>query len=192
MAEVCREIYRKPCPCSRGEVAVEVCRPDTPYPRTKRYQGSFTCPSCGEKYRVIEQGTDVMIVEKSEIKKREKFLKEWNQACEELLSATKVINILKKFRELLAKYSNLPRLAEYLRMAGIIQLTDQEFEEEFGDPASWVKHHIRVSQLPRILDVLGLEDPPLVDQVKALEPLWKKSKIPYEPVGRPLFKKDPF
>jgi hypothetical protein len=192
VSEKCREVYHKACPCGAGKVMVDVCRPDEPYPTTKRYQGRFTCEACGKKYQVIEQDTDILLVEQSEIKKREKSLTQWHEECELLMAGTKVISLLAQFREILAKFSNPQRLAEYLRYVGLIFQTDQELEGDYEDPKSWVKHHIRVSHLPRILEILQMEDVELMEKVISLEDLWRQTKAPFEPVGRPLFKKYPY
>jgi hypothetical protein len=190
--EKCREVYRKPCLCGGGEIMVDVCRPDEPYPTTKRYQGRFTCEACGKKYQVMEQDTDILLVEQAEVKKREKLLKQWNEECETLMTSTKVLKLLGQFRELLSRSSDVQRLGEYLRHVGLIHETDQEFVESYQDPPSWIKHHIRASHLPKVLEILQVEDLELMEKVQSLEALWRQSKIPFEPCGKPLFKKNPY
>jgi hypothetical protein len=190
--EKCREVYRKPCPCGGGEVMVDVCRPDEPYPTAKHYRGRFTCEACESKYRVMEQDTDILLVEQAEVKSREKLLKQWNEECETLMVSTKVLKILTQLRELLERATDVQRLGEYLRHVGLIHETDQEFEESYEDPKSWVKHHIRVSHLPTILEILQMDDPELSEQVRSLDALWRQSKAPFEPIGKPLFKKYPY
>jgi hypothetical protein len=192
VVEKCREIYRKPCPCGAGEVSVDVCRPDEPYPKSKRYQGHFTCKACGEKYQVMEQDTDILLVEQSEVKKRGKLLTQWHEECEVLMVSSKVLALHNQFKEILEHFSNPQRLAEYLRYVGLIYQTDQEFGEVYQDPKSWIKHHIRASHLPKILEILQVEDPELVERASSLEDLWRQAKAPFEPVGRPLFKKYPY
>lgn len=190
--EICWEVYRGPCPCGEGEVVVEVCRPDVPYPQTKRYKGIFSCEACDEKYQVAEQDTDILLVEKSEVDHREKLLTQWHEACEELMVTTKVLKILRQFKEYLAEISNTKELCEIFREAEFIHGTDQEFEEEYDNPKSWVKHHIRVSHLPKVMELIHTEDPELCEKVKSLEEIWKSSKAPLDPVGGPLFKKYPY
>jgi len=190
--EICWEVHRGPCPCGAGEVVVEVCRPDVPYPQTKRYQGTFSCKACDEKYQVAEQDTDIFLVEKSEVEDRGKLLTQWHEACEELMVSSKVLKILRHFKEYLAEIPNTKELGEIFREAEFIHGTHQEFEEEYDNPKSWVKHHIRVSHLPKVLELIQVEDQELCEKVKTLEEIWKSSKVPLNPVGRPLFKKSPY
>lgn len=190
--EKCREVYCKPCPCGAGDVMVDVCRPEQPHPKTKRYQGRFSCEACEKKYQVMEQDTDVLIVEQGEVKKRGKLRTQWHEECELLMASSKVIHLLGQFKEILERFTNRQRLAEYLRHVGLIFQTDQEFEEDYEDPKSWIKHEIRVSHLPRIMEILQTEDSELMEKVASLEDLWRQSRAPYEPVGRVLFKKDPY
>lgn len=171
---------------------MEVCRPDVPYPQTKRYRGTFSCEACDEKYLVAEQDTDILLVEKSEVQFREKLLTQWHEGCEELMTTTNVLKILRQFKEFLSEPPNPKELCEILREADLFHETDQEFEEEYDNPKSWVKHHIRVSHLPKVLELLQLEDRELCEEIKSLEEIWRSSKIPLNSVGRPLFKKYPY
>ena len=187
--EVCREVYRHPCLCGSGELFVEVCKPDTPYPKTKRYQGTFTCEPCKEKYSIEEQGTSIIVVEISEIENRKKALEEWHHRDEDLMKSTKVTELLAHFKHYLSDFNSVFELGHALQARGLLHENDQTFEKEFEDAEKWIKKHIRSSNLLKVVEEMEYPLEEYQADMEALEAVWKEAKAPLTGVGHPLFKK---
>lgn len=186
--ETCREVFRGPCHCQAGEVIVEVCRPDRPYTKERRYQGTFNCEVCTDELEVTEYEKKIIFVKKSDLKDRERLREEWYQHCEKLMKSSPVVELLEQFKLRLEQFDDKKDRCHFLRVHKLIHQPDLEFIEEYPEAKAWIEAHIRSSHLCLVLESLEIENIEITSEAKKIEELWEQKKVPLPQIGHTLFK----
>lgn len=130
----------------------------------------------------------IILVDGALVKAREKLLSEWNERGEELMIKNQVLQILREFREYLETSPSIQATCKVLRSIGLVQGSNEEFEQSYENPGDWIKKTIRPSNFLRVLEALEIEDEALTQDIEALDRMWQESRKPFSPLGPPLWK----
>ena len=182
------QAYRGPCPCGAGEVIIQYCTPDHPWPtRSNWFEPKLTCENCNEAYVIEEQGQYFGLFDKREIIEREERSRAYSAAQKNLMATQQSQEVVKKFTEML---DSLPSMAACHRLLSARQLVLESygtFIKRWKGATTWVKDNIRADQLNRLAAVVDLHEEYISTAVTDLERLWEESRRPLPFIGTTLF-----
>lgn len=80
------EAYHDQCLCGSGEVIINFCTPDHPWPTSSKwFETSVSCSDCLDKYALIEQDNKYVFVDKNHLKIRDDYGAEYSQRSDDIL-----------------------------------------------------------------------------------------------------------
>lgn len=189
-------IADKPCPCGGGRLLAYSVTPDHPWARASQetWKASIDCPACEEAYELVEQQGEyrervpLILASAVELAERRAKTKKWHADSKALMKSLPVRQVLKSF---IATLEGEKSVAAAFRFLGRYQLAVESigtFRKRFrkGEEAAWVKHYIIYSNLPKVLEALGLDDIIIEQAITNIDTLWDEAHAPLSPIGDPL------
>jgi len=187
------EAYRGPCACGTGEVTINFCTPDHPWPtKSKWFETSVTCGSCRTEYDLVEQNNQFVFVRKSDVKQQQALWSEYSRRSDDLLKAAETRKLLNDLETLLDRQPSMAACHRLLRAHNLLYESYATFRKRWNGGGDWVRSHVHASDLDKVLDLLGKKHPTISNQLSELEALWQQHKAPLSIVGKPLLNTSPY
>ena len=187
------EAYRGPCVCGTGEVKINFCTPDHPWPtQSKWFETSLTCGSCRVEYDLVEQNKQFVFVRKSDVKEQQALWSEYSRRSDDLLKAAGTRKLLDDLEALLDRQPSMAACHRLLREHNLVYESYATFRKRWSGGGDWVRSHVRTSNLDKVLELLGQKDPTISNELSELETLWMQYKAPLPIVGKPLLNTSPY
>lgn len=181
------EAYRGKFVCGGGEVVINFCTPDHPWPtQSKWFETSVSCRDCLDNYSLIEQGKHFVFVKKSDLKVRDEYWSEYLRRGEELLAWPEVIEILEELEGVLENQSSMAACHRLLSAHRLEYYSVGTFRKKWSGASDWIRNNVRVSNLENVMNLIGKREKKVEDELKVLEALYEKYKEPLPIVGEPL------
>lgn len=182
--------YRGHCPCGLGEIEVEFCTPDHPWPtESKWFEKKITCEKCEAKYAFEEQSNRYGLVDKREIREREKRREAYKSAQTDLLGSPQAKNVVSKFIILLDGQPSMAACHRLLSSHHLVRESYGTFIKRWNGAESWVKSviDIHAEHLFVLSEIVGVRDEYISVAVSELKRLWDEFQRPLPFHGDPLF-----
>lgn len=187
------EAYRGPCICGTGEVVINYCTPDHPWPtQSKWFETSVTCDSCSTEYDLVEQNNQFVFVSKSDVKRQKGLWAEYSRRSDDLMKSVETRRLLEDLEGLLDAQPSMAACHRLLRAHNLVYESYGTFRKRWNRGAEWVRRNVRASNLDKVLDLLGKMDPTISRELSELEALWNQYKAPLPVVGEPLLNTSPY
>lgn len=181
------EAYRGPCLCGSGEVVINFCTPDHPWPtQSKWFETSVTCNSCRSEYDLVEQGNSFVFVDKADVENRKALWAEYSTRSDDLFSWPETKKLLKKLEALLDRQPSMAACHRLLSAHNFAYESYSTFRKKWNGASDWMRNNVRTGNLERILELLGKKEPKISKELAKLEALWEKHNAPLPIVGDPL------
>ncbi len=187
--------YHGPCPCGSAEIEVEFCVPDHPWPtKSKWFESRITCSKCAARYALQEQNNQYGLIDKTEIKKKEKRYEAYKAAQADLLRSQQAKEVIRRFVSLLDNQPSVAATHRLLASHNLIYESYATFLRRWQGPEPWVQGQIGISphSLAQLAEMLGLEDDYITNAVSELIRLWDECQRPLPFHGAPLFDTSPY
>ena len=187
--------YRGPCPCGSGEVEVEFCTPDHPWPtKSKWFENNITCEKCEAKYAFVEQNNRYGLVDKREIREGKKRYEAHNAAKADLLGSPQAREVVSKFIILLDGQRSMAACHRLLSSHHLVYESYGTFIRRWKGAEAWVKSNINMhpEHLVTLSEIIGVKDDYISATVSELKRLWGESQRPLPFHGDPLFDTSPY
>ena len=92
------QVYEGPCPCGLGQIIIDSCTPDHPWPtKSHWYDPKINCKVCASKYTFEEQDKQLGLVERVEIKARKSRLADYDQYKADFWASPETKDVLNEF-----------------------------------------------------------------------------------------------
>lgn len=182
--------YRGPCPCGFGVIEVEFCTPDHPWPtESKWFEKKITCKKCEAKYAFEKQDNHYGLVDKREIREREKRYEAYKSAQTGLLGSPQAKDVVSKFIILLDDQPSMAACHRLLSSHQLVRESYGTFIKRWKGAEAWVKSviDIHAELLVVLSEIVGVKDEYILDAVSELKRLWDEFKRPLPFHGDPLF-----
>lgn len=187
------EVHKGPCICGAGEVKINFCTPDHPWPtKSKWFETSVSCKNCNDNYGLIEQNNRFVFVKKSDVKFREDLWSEYSSRSDKLLMWPQTEKILKRLELLL---DNQPSMAACHRLLSVYRLYNgsvSTFRKKWNGAAEWIRSNVRVYNLESVMRLLEIEDNKISQELSDLKILWDKHQRPLPIEGDPIMDTSPY
>ena len=187
MSSDCTEAYRGPCICGSGEVVIEFCTPDHPWPtKTKWFNHSVTCSRCRSEYHLIEQDSKFVFVRKSDVQEREALRDEYSRRCDDFLTWPETKEVLEQLETLLDDQPSIAACHRLLRSCKLTSESYSSFCRKWNGAAEWIENNVRVYNLGKVLELLDKHVSRIANEMVQLEKLREEQgeSLPY--IGEPL------
>jgi hypothetical protein len=182
------QAYRGPCPCGLGQVDIQFCTPDHPWPtNSKWFEAKIICEKCAETYSLEEQGQYYGVVEKREILQRKKRYEAYQAAAKNLMASKQAQEIISRFTMLLDNQRSMAACHRLLSAHQLINESYGTFTRHWKGVKAWVSSNIRAEQLETLSAAVGLQDEYIHAAVTDLKRLWEEYMKPLAFHGDPLF-----
>jgi hypothetical protein len=187
--------YHGPCPCGSGEIEIEFCTPDHPWPTNSNwFEPRISCEACTAKYTFEEQGNQYGLVEKREVEERKKRYAAYKTAQADLLSSPQAKELTSRFISLINSQRSIAAIHRLLILHKLVYESYSTFLKRWSDAETWVRSHIaiHVDSLSVFLKMVGMKDKYISEGVSKLRRLWGKYErsLPFH--GGPLFDTSPY
>jgi hypothetical protein len=107
---------------------------------------------------------------------------------EALMQTTAVMEVLQSLEDLLAKQRSAAAVFRMVHHAKLTHdLTEGTFRRHWNGPKYWIQGNIRVDHLRKVLALLKVSPPAVVEQLAQIEALSEQAGAPIEPVGLPIY-----
>lgn len=180
-------IYKGSCCCGGGEIIITFCTPDHPWrTESKWFEQSITCKACDEKYCLVEQNKKYILVDKSEVWKRIEYQKEYMARSKVLLSSTNADKLLNYLVELLEQQASIAAVYRLLQTAHLVSESVGTFRKKWNGAENWVRNRLTSSNLPQVMELVGVKDEIILQEIKENEKLWAKSNEPLPYLDKPV------
>ena len=182
------QAYRGPCPCGSGEVNIQFCTPDHPWPtKSKWFESRIICEKCAETYSLEEQGQYYGLVEKREVLERGKRYEAYKTAQDNLMASQQAQEVISKFTVLLDSQRSMAACHRLLSAYRLIYESYGTFTKHWKGAAAWVSSNIRADHLETLSAVVGVQDEYISATVSDLKRLGEEYQRPLPFHGGPLF-----
>lgn len=179
------EEARGPCPCGQGEVVVERCTADHPFASADHWwQSRIDCPNCAKGYEVEDDdpGQAPKLVLKTEVAKRQSWTQAWHQQRKTIMGLPAVHLLLKQLASRLDQEKSLAAKYRLLAQHHLASSALATFRKRFTDSSSYA-HNLSPTELPGVMDLLGVSDPAITAALQKLQQLWAEMKKPLPAVA---------
>lgn len=181
------EIYSGPCLCGKGEIIINFCTPDHPWPtQSNWFETDISCKSCSKEFVLIEQGQHFVAVKRSDYDRCQQYMEEYHKESKELMKSQEVIALASDLRELLESQKSIAACHRLLRSHGLDYYSIGTFRKHWLGAAEWVRHNITTSNLKNVMKALNASNSVISNKLEMIEELYKKHKEPLPVVGQPL------
>jgi hypothetical protein len=187
------EAYGGVCVCGTGEVKINFCTPDHPWPtKSKWFETSVTCDSCRAEYDLVEQNNQFVFVRKSDVRKQQALWSEYSRRSDNILKAVETRKLLNDLEALLDRQPSMAACHRLLRAHNLEYESYATFRKRWNGGGDWVSRYVRASNLDKVLELLGKKDPTISNELSGLDALWEQHKAPLPVVGNPLLNTSPY
>lgn len=188
------EAYHDQCLCGSGEVIINFCTPDHPWPTSSKwFETSVSCSDCLDKYALIEQDNKYVFVDKNHLKIRDDYGAEYSQRSDDILKWPEVKEILDNLTNILEAQPSIAACYRLLNANGLIVYgTVGTFRRHWSGASNYVRNNVRASSLNNIMKLTGKIVKKVETEVGELEILWEKHNESIPIVGQPLLDISPY
>lgn len=175
------QAYHGLCPCGSGEIEIDFCTPDHPWPtKSNWFEPRMSCQACAAKYQFEEQNGQYGLVERREIKGREKRYEAYKSARAELLASPEASEIISRFVQLLDAQPSMAAAHRLLASKKLVYDSYGTFIKRWRGAESWVKDHIglQAESLLKFAELSGIENELISKAVSELKKLWLEYERP--------------
>ena len=166
------QAYHGPCPCGSGEVDIQFCTPDHPWPtKSKWFESRIICKKCAETFSLEEQGQYYGLVEKREVLDRERRYEAYKTSQDNLMASQQAQEVISKFTVLLDSQRSMAACHRLLSTHRLIYESYGTFTKHWKGAAAWVSSNIRADHLDKLSAAVGLQDEYITAAVSELKRL---------------------
>jgi hypothetical protein len=153
------QVYQGPCPCGAGEVSIEFCTPDHPWPtKSTWFDPTIICTKCAQTYAIAEQDQHYGLVYKREIIERTQRRESYETAQNNLMASPQVKEVINRLIELLDRQQSIAACHRLLAAHQLVSDTYGTFTKRWKGASAWVQSHIRTYHLERLIAAVGAQD----------------------------------
>jgi hypothetical protein len=182
-------VFEGACKCGKGFFQIDYCSPDHGWPTSTPfwYESSIRCITCRETFELQTQGNNIVLVEKSEVRKRQALAEESHKRGQDLFQTPEVRKLLNELTELLNKQKSAAAIHRLLQAADLEYNSVGTFRKRWNGSEAWIKGNVWVHNLPKVMKLLGSNDKVVMTEIKEIEKLSKESQAPPLPIGKPVY-----
>ena len=182
------QVYQGTCPCGAGEVNIEFCTPDHPWPtKSTWFDSMITCTECTKTYAVEEQDQHCGLVYKRDIIERKQWRESYEAAQNSLMTSSQTKEVLARLTALLDTQKSMAACHRFLSENQLVDKTYGTFIKQWKGASAWVKSNIRANDLEQVLAAVGAQDEYISKAVLELQRLWTEYRKPLPFHGEPFF-----
>ena len=182
--------YEGPCKCGKGSYKINSCTPDHGWPISNPfwYEAYIHCDNCKEKYNLIQQGRNFVLIELAELNERESHRKKAYDLANNLMKQEKTQLTLELLVSLLDSQPSMAAVHRKLRKFGLENSSIGTFRKFWSGGKDWVNRYISAYNIPKVLELLEKDDVEMLERIKQINDLHKEADKPLTPIGMPVYK----
>ena len=184
------QVYEGPCPCGLGQIAIDSCTPDHPWPtKSHWFESKISCKACASKYAFEEQDNQYGLVDKQEIKAREKRYQAYKNFRADFLASHEVNEIINRLIILLDSQPSMAAAHRLLGSQKLVYETYSTFTKKWRGAEIWVNEHIALwpESVLKFSEIVGVKNEFILKSVSELKHLWAEYQRPLPFHGKALF-----
>ena len=182
--------HREPCPCGSGSLVVDWTEHDT-YGSSGTWEPSVDCRKCSKDLTLAIQDDKVILVERSEVKRREKLSEEAWRIDKKALNSAHGRALRSELAELLEEQPSMAAAHRMMRGAKLTGDSISRFRREVRRGYSeYVDREIyTAAKLPGVARLVERAlDPAVSEQIARSSELKSEARQPLQGIGEPIYR----
>lgn len=181
--------YEGPCNCGKGSYKINNCTPDHSWPTSTPFwfEASIRCDNCKEKYNLIQQGRNFVLIERAELNERESHRKKAYDLANNFMKQEKTQLTLELLVSLLDSQPSMAAVHRQLSKFGLEHSSIGTFRKGWSGGKDWVNRYISAYKIPAVLELLEKDDVEMLERIKQINDLLEEADKPLTPIGKPVY-----
>jgi hypothetical protein len=113
----------------------------------------------------------------TDVREKERQSEEWYSAEKAFIASVPVQALMDRLTKRIEEERTVAAIYRLLKNLGR-HYTYGTFNRHWTGADAWIRESIRSSSIPAVLELLGEDDPTLIDEAERIEELWKRSNQP--------------
>lgn len=188
------ELFRRECYCGSGEIIINHCMLDHPWVGVSQgwFEATIYCENCRSKFEILEQGSNFVMVDKSDIKAQKELCSELNRRCDNMMAWPEVKELIKQFELILNNQRSVAACYRFINEYFRIIESISTFRKHWHSASDWIKRNLGVGKLETVMNLLNEHNEKISEELLEIDKLRMKCQQPLPIVGNPIYNTSPY